>query len=84
MSLHCPDCGCLIPLALRRKAARAERQRAGSLGGKARASGADMAAIGRRGGLAARGRSGRPVSDAPRCPCGKLTQATAAKRGHKC
>lgn len=84
MALHCPHCRKLVPMALRRKVAREERLRSVSEAGKARAEGHDMAALGRLGGLAARGKSGRPPSGAPRCACGKYTQATAKKRNHKC
>lgn len=82
MALHCPHCKALIPMALRRKVAADERKRARQLGGAVRASSADMAAIGQKGGIAARGASGRKPT--PRCRCGKLTLVVAAKRNHKC
>lgn len=82
MALHCPHCNALVPMALRRKAASEERKRAAQLGGEARASSANMVAIGRLGGIAARGKSGRKPT--PRCACGKHTLVVAAQRNHKC
>jgi hypothetical protein len=48
------------------------------------ATGDDPAAVGRLGGLAARGKSGRPRSRAKRCPCGEMTAKRAKARGHRC
>lgn len=36
------------------------------------------------GGVLAAGKSGRPRSDAARCPCGLLTVRRAEQRGHRC
>ena len=51
--------------------------------GKLRAKDADMAAVGRLGGIAARGKSGRPAIQ-DRCKCGAMTRERAKKRNHKC
>ena len=58
-------------------AARALGRRRAKVLGKER-----MSEIGKMGGLAARGKSGRKPS--PRCACGKYTEHVAEKRGHKC
>ena len=36
------------------------------------------------GGQLARGLSGRPISNAPRCACGAMTLRRAQARGHRC
>jgi hypothetical protein len=82
MTLFCPHCAQLIPMSLRRAVAKTERARARELGGKTRAKNANMVKIGRRGGIAARGKSGRKPK--PRCRCGMYTVGVAAKRNHKC
>ena len=46
--------------------------------------GDDPREVGRLGGLAARGKSGRPRSTAPRCPCGAMTMKRAVARAHHC
>lgn len=46
--------------------------------------GDDPTVVGRLGGLAARGHSGRPRSKGKRCPCGEMTATRARSRGHKC
>jgi hypothetical protein len=51
--------------------------------GRLRAAKGDLAAVGSLGGLAARGKP-RKRALAPRCACGKMTLARAAKRNHKC
>lgn len=45
--------------------------------------GDDPADIGRLGGIAARGKSGRPRL-ATRCACGAMTLKRAKARGHRC
>ena len=46
--------------------------------------GDDPREVGRLGGLAARGKSGRPRSSEPRCPCGAMTLKRAVARAHHC
>jgi len=46
--------------------------------------GDDPRVIGSLGGIAARGKSGGPRKEGPRCPCGAMTLKRALARGHKC
>lgn len=75
MALLCPNCATRIPRKLMRQALNSDA-------GKRRAT-SDLRAIGKIGGLAARGKSGRPRT-AERCPCGAMSVERAKQRNHKC